>query len=178
MLAILLVHGAAVVIAAVGAITDWRTGHIPNWLTLPPLVIAPIAHGLAFGVRGLLLSVGGLIACGLVPYFLFRRDAMAGGDVKLFAALGAVLGVFGGIEAQFLAFIAGALFALGRLAWRGRLLRTLGNSFYVGLNPILPKKWRREIPVELLESTRLGVAIFVGTVLASLNRTSIIWGLS
>ena len=31
----------AIVVAAVGAIYDWRTGHIPNWVTLGPLVAAP-----------------------------------------------------------------------------------------------------------------------------------------
>jgi len=161
---ILIVHACSVLIAGIAAVTDWRTGHIPNWLTLPPLVIAPIVHGLAGGYQGLLLSVAGIVGCGLVPYLIFRLKGMAGGDVKLFAAIGAVAGPFMGIEAQFYAFIFAALFALGRLAWQGKLLRTLANTFYLGLNPVLPKKWKRTVTPELMTTVRLGAAIFAGTV--------------
>ena len=178
---ILLVHGACVLITAVAAVTDWRTGKIPNWLTLPPLVIAPVVHFLAGGDNGqlaFLLSLGGLLACGLVPYVIFRLKGMAGGDVKLFAAIGAIAGPFVGIEAQFYAFVFAALFALAKLAWHGKLLRTLGNSFYLGLNPVLPKRWRKKVTPELMSTIRLGVAIFVGTVTAAIMNLPPLWTLA
>lgn len=173
--ATLAVHGAAVLITATGAVTDWRTGRIPNWLTLPPIFAAPIVHGLVFGVRGLIASVLGLLVCGLVPYVLFRKGAMAGGDVKLFAAVGAVAGIYVGIEAELLAFIFAALFSLARLAWHGKLFRTMGNSFFIALNPVLPKKWRREVEPELMSRVRLGGAIFAGTALAVLMKHPTFW---
>lgn len=169
------VHAVAIVIAAAAAVTDWRTGLIPNWLTLPALVVAPIVHGLVDGLRGLISSVLGLLVCGLVPYLLFRKQAMAGGDVKLFAAVGAVAGLYVGIEAELLAFIVAAVFSLGQLAWRGKLLRTIGNSFFIALNPVLPKKWRREMEPELMSKVRMGLSIFVGTLLAVLMRHPTFW---
>ncbi len=175
---VLIAHGVALAITAVAAVTDWRSGRIPNWLTLPVIAIAPLVHGLLSGVEGFLLSAGGIVACGLVPLLVARLGGMAGGDVKLFAALGAVLGVFVGIEAQFFAIVVAAIFALGRLTWQGKLFGTLANSLFLGLNPILPKKWRREIASELLHEIRLGAAIFVGTLIAILLRNPLLWSLT
>jgi prepilin peptidase CpaA len=171
----LIVHGVAVLITAIAAVTDWRTGHIPNWLTLPPIALAPIVHGVLYGWRGLLASGLGILLCGLVPYFLFRKGAMAGGDVKLFAAVGGIAGVLVGFEAEMFAFIAAAFFSLARLAWHGKLFKTIGNTFFLGLNPILPSKWRREVEPELMSSLRLGGAIFAGTLVAVMKEHPILW---
>src|SRR5690242_18234513 len=84
---------ACVAITAVAAVTDTRTGHIPNWLTLPPLIIAPLlwgAHGGLWRVDGgsLVGSLLSMLGCALVPLLLFFKRACGAGDVKLFAAVG------------------------------------------------------------------------------------------
>ena len=70
----------ALVIAALGAVTDWRTGNIPNWLTLGALVIAPFAHVIhatTVGMRGSeaalegCFSLVGAAFCGIVPAVLY-----------------------------------------------------------------------------------------------------------
>ena len=157
---------AALVITAIAAVTDWRRGVIPNWLTLPVATGAPILHGLVSGPWAALASLGGLVVCALVPYLLYRRDAGGGGDVKLFAALGALVGIGIGIEIQLFTFMAAALVSLGRLTWSGRLMRTLANAFFLGLNPILPRRWRREVVPELMTAVRLGAFVFAGTLFA------------
>lgn len=163
-------YGLAVVMAAVAAYTDWKTGHIPNWLTLPPLAIAPLVHGFTSGAEGLFGSLVSIAICGIVPLVMFKLGGMAGGDVKLFAALAAVCGIDVGLQAEFLAFVVAGIYALGRLAWQGKLLRTLGNSFYLGLNPLLPQRLRKPISPELLHTLRLGGAIFAGTLIAVFSR--------
>lgn len=160
----------AVAITAVAAFTDMRTGHIPNWLTLPFLVIAPLFHGLTGGASGLLGSLLAIAICGAVPVLMFWLEAMAGGDLKLFAAVAAIIGVDAGLEAEFLAFIVAGIYALGRLAWQGTLLRSLGNSVAIALNVFLPRRLRRRISPELLEPLRLGGAIFAGTLIAVFDR--------
>ncbi|MEZ4286558.1 MAG: A24 family peptidase [Polyangiales bacterium] len=157
----------AVFIAAVAAFTDFRRGIIPNWLTLPPLVGAPIAYALALGMRPMMFSLIGILVCGLVPLVLFQQRAIGGGDVKLFAALGALLGPFDGLQVQLVAVLATALFSLCLLAWNGKLLRTLGNTFYMMLNPILPQAKRRQVSPELMETVRMGIPIFVATLIVS-----------
>lgn len=163
MTATLIAYGIAVLVTAIAAVTDFRKGEIPNWLTLPPLVIAPIVFGAIDGSEGLFRSGLGILVCGAVPLLLFRMGGMAGGDVKLFAAIGAITGAFVGLQAELLAFLFAALFALGRLAWQGKLLSTLGNTLFLGLNPVLPKKHRREVQPELMSKIRLGIPILAGT---------------
>lgn len=163
-------YGVAVVMTAIAAFTDWKTGHIPNWLTLPPLVIGPLVNGFTNGAEGLFGSILAVAICGAVPLLMFWRGGMAGGDVKLFAAIAAVCGIEVGLEAEFLAFVVAGIYALGRLAWQGKLLRTLGNSLYMGLNPLLPQRLRKPISPELLHTLRLGGAIFAGTLIAVFSR--------
>jgi prepilin peptidase CpaA len=169
-------HGVVLGLAGIAAFTDVRRGEIPNWLTLPVLLLAPIVHGLISGVSGLLTSLLGLLVCSLVPLLVYYRRGMAGGDVKLFAAIGAVGGVYVGLEAQFLSLIAASIYAVGQLAWNGRLLASLGNSLFLGLNPILPRRWRRSIPHELMHRIRLGAAILLGTLIALAGHHRELWG--
>src|SRR5687768_17004583 len=116
-------------VCLVAAITDVKTGKIPNQLTLPVLVLAPPGHvalalhgGAAFGDalwQGL-LSVGGLLLCALVPLLMWRFNAIGGGDVKLFAAIGALALPSFGFEAQLYVLVAAALLAPIKLVYEGK----------------------------------------------------------
>ncbi|MBI5512357.1 MAG: prepilin peptidase [Deltaproteobacteria bacterium] len=160
----------AVVAAAIGAYTDFRRGHIPNWLTFGALGLGVVLQA-AFSeshAQGALAALLGAFLCAIFPWVLFKRDAMGGGDVKLFAALGALLGAYHGIEAQFLACCAATVFALARLAWYGRLLSVMSNALFLGLNPLLPRRWKRDIAPDLLTKIRFGGGILAGTAIAAL----------
>lgn len=164
---------AALLVTGLAAWFDWRTGEIPNWLNFWPLAIAPVAHavfgflGAGWGGAGLgaLYSLSGVIACGVIPLFLYRSGAIGGGDVKLLGALGAILRPMVGIEAEFYAFIVAALYAPIRMAYEGKLLRTLGNTALIVRNVFVPPAKRREVPREMLSELRFGPFIFVGTVI-------------
>lgn len=170
-------HGVVLALAAIAAFTDVRKGEIPNWLTLPVLVIAPIVHGVISGAGGLLQSVIGLLVCSIVPLIIFYRQGMAGGDVKLFAAIGAVGGVYVGLEAQLLSLVAASIYAVGQLAWNGRLFGSLGNALFIGLNPVLPRRLRRTVPRELMHRIRLGAAILLGSLIALAGHHRNLWEL-
>jgi prepilin peptidase CpaA len=166
---------AAVLVAALAAWFDWRTGEMPNWLTLGPLLAAPVAHGVAEALAARTLAAGaeaagfsllGAVVCAAVPLALYRASAIGGGDVKLFAALGALLRTLIGVEAQFYACIAACVLATGRLAYEGKLFRVLGNSVMLAVNPFLPRDRRREITPEMMTWARFGPAIFLGTAAA------------
>ncbi len=161
---------AAIAIAAISAITDWRLGRIPNWLTFPTIIVPPIVLLVVDGRDAAIASLAGILFCVVAPYLLFRSRAMGAGDVKLFAGLGALLGAFLGIEAEFFSILIAALFALIGLAARGVLMRTLSNTFYLALNPILPKAKRRKIERALLDRVRLGPAVLIGTFIAIMLR--------
>jgi prepilin peptidase CpaA len=115
----------------------------------------------AFEAAG--LSLLGAAICSIVPLLLYRMDAIGGGDVKLLAALGAILRPMLGIEAELYGFLAAAIIAPAWLAYEGKLGAVLANTVAIVKNPFLPKTKRREIPPEMLTSIRFGPGVFVGT---------------
>lgn len=167
---------AAVIVAAVAAWFDWRSGEMPDAVTLVPLAAAPVAHAVVAAVGGGFeaavqaagFSVLGAAVCVLVPAALYRAGAIGGGDLKLFAALGALLDTLLGVEAEFYACLIASVISLGVMAYHGKLFRVLGNTFALAFNPLLPKDKRREIPKEELTWARFGPAIFLGTALTAL----------
>ena len=166
---------AAVLITAVAALIDWKTGHIPNWLTLGPLAVAPLAHaivgmkeqgaaaaGIAFGWSAL-----GAIACGIAPLLIWLANGGGGGDLKLMAALGALMGPLVGLEAETYIFVGATLYSMAWMAYEGKLLRTLANTFILAVNPFLPKDRRKALPEAMMTELRFGPSIFAGTCLAT-----------
>jgi prepilin peptidase CpaA len=105
---------AAVIVTAAAAWFDRRSGEMPDVVTLLPLAAAPIAHGVLAAMAGgfsaaaqaVGFSILGAAACLLVPAALYSAGAIGGGDVKLFAAIGAMLRTLIGVEAEFYAVLA------------------------------------------------------------------------
>lgn len=170
---------ALVVFTLVVAVVDARTGHIPNGLLLfgfgggitlhaASYVVLRAGQPLAATLFAAVLSVlAGSALCAAVPLLLFRLNAMGGGDVKLLAVVGASIGPFVGMETELYSFVLLALFAPARLAYQGQLLRSLGNSAALVVNPFLPKARRREVPRELLTALPFGPAVFAASLLVT-----------
>ena len=161
----------ALTATAIGAATDLRTGHIPNWLTFGGLLLGPLLHfglhlreGIVAALEASGFSVLGALACASVPLVLWMVDenAILPGDIKMIGAIGALLRPLVGVEATFYGFIAAALFAPARMAWEGKLLKTLGNTLSLVVNPFLPKEKRRKISSEMMTQMRFGPFIFAG----------------
>ena len=108
----LLVNAWLLTLTFSSALTDARSGLIPNRLTLPTLALAPVLHALSAGPGGALHALGGVLLCGLLPLMMFWLRALGGGDVKLFAALGALCGSSRGLELQLTSYVVAALLAL------------------------------------------------------------------
>jgi prepilin peptidase CpaA len=158
----------ALIASLIAAAWDARTGRIPNLLTLPLIALALVVAA-ASGASAAALSLTGLLVCALVPALLYRISrgrGIGGGDVKLFAALGALLGPMKGLEVEFGAFVVLACFALVRLAYAGQLFRVLGNSALLLIGPMLPRRLRRAPLREALTEVRMGPAIAVACVSA------------
>jgi len=150
----------------VAAWTDAKTGRIPNLLTLP-LVPAGLGLGaLQGGLVGFGFAVLGCLLCFAVPYGLLRFSrgkAIGGGDAKLFAGLGALLGPNAGLEVELSSLILLAVFALLALTWRGQLWALLKRTGWLVLNGFLPKAKRRPVEPELMTTMRMGPAICLAT---------------
>lgn len=73
-------------------ISDVKYKKLPNWLTAFGMVIGIIYHLIINGFDGLIFSFLGLIIAGLIFLILYAFKAIGAGDVKLFAAIGAIVG--------------------------------------------------------------------------------------
>lgn len=115
-----------------GAVTaagiDLRTRRVPNALNA---LLASI--GVALAVTGLSGVSVGAAAAGLgaglalmLPGFLF--GATGAGDVKLFAAMGTLVGPAPIVRAFVFTAVAGGILAVAVAARRGRLRQTLGRT--------------------------------------------------
>jgi len=163
----------ATLAAAIAAAWDLKTGRIPNWLTLGGValgVAGHLVHGFVgsdarAALHGALLSVAGALFCSIAPLALYWKGGIGGGDLKLFAALGALCHPMLGIECQIYALAVAAVAAPARLAYEGRLFAVLGGSLALLINPLLPRERRRVVPPEMMTWFRLGPAIFAGTLL-------------
>lgn len=158
-------------VTAVAAVVDYRTGHIPNWLTIGGLSAGTAVHlvwgAWLEGIEGLkaaaiTLAIG-IVLCSAVPLVMSFLAKMGGGDLKLLAAIGAICGPLTGFQAQTYAFIAMFVYVLGRLAYEGKLFR----MWFRVLSLLIPR-WRKRAPIspELMVPLRFGPAILVGLCVA------------
>ncbi len=166
---------AAAVIALSAAVVDARTGHIPNALTLGALAVAPCAHAVVAALhshsasaaaRSAGFSVVGAILCAILPLAMYRSAGLGGGDVKLFAAIGALANGFVGLHAETYAFVFGMVWALVVVARSGRLAATLRNVASLVGAPLSRPAGEKNGPAPSMTSMPFGPAILVGTLLA------------
>jgi len=113
--------------ATIAGISDWRSRRIPNWLTVPGLLVGIVVNSAVRGwpgARDSLLGAGlGLLV--LLPFVLIR--SLGAGDWKLVGALGAFLGPQRLIAVLFVTVLIAGIMALLLIVWKGRVRQTLRN---------------------------------------------------
>jgi prepilin peptidase CpaA len=117
----------AAAVAGVAAWTDLRWRRIPNWLTLGTAILGLAVNvALAGGPGALTALLGlGLGLALLLPFYVLR--AVGAGDVKLLAALGAVLGPQALVSVALYGAVVGGVMSAVILLGRGRLMLTLNE---------------------------------------------------
>jgi prepilin peptidase CpaA len=118
-------------LTGIAAVTDGYSRRIPN-----ALVVAGFLAGLALnswlaGWLGLQQSLLGFGLAILIYVPLFVLRAMGGGDVKLMAAAGAIVGPRDWFTLFILASLAGGAIALGMLMTRSALGPAFGNIMHI-----------------------------------------------
>lgn len=100
------------VVIGIAVVCDIRFGRIPNWLTFPAMAAGVVCHGWTAGVPGLLSSASGLLIGFCIFLVFYALGGMGAGDVKLMAAVGALLGPRDVLFAAAFTAIAGGLYAI------------------------------------------------------------------
>jgi len=121
----------ALLLSAIAGWTDFRSRRIPNWLTVPGLLVGIAANATFGGWIGFKTSLLGA-ALGLVlllPFVLLR--SLGAGDWKLAGALGAFAG-----PGHLVDLLLGSVFMAGVMAvalviYKGRVRQTLRNIGHI-----------------------------------------------
>jgi prepilin peptidase CpaA len=122
----------AIPIAVLAAASDVRSGTIPNRLTYPAVMLG-LAVGAWPGAGPSFASSALGLAIALLPALaLFAAGAIGGGDAKLLAAIGALVGWPLILEVLFFSVVAGGALALCTIVAKGRTLAVL-RGFWVFL---------------------------------------------
>jgi prepilin peptidase CpaA len=159
------------VLVLAAAVYDVRYRRIPNWLTVAGVLVGLGLNGfLDEGRPGLFISslLGLAIAFG-VYFVLYALRAMGAADVKLMAAVGAIVGWRDWFGIFIVTAIIGGIMALILVVARGRVKKTLWNVAFLlselkGGRPAYMR--REELDVKNPKALGLphGAVIGVGTV--------------
>ena len=148
-------HGIILALCALAAVTDLRTGQIPNRLVAWGLglgMAVPVTSALLSAPPGALLimigeglgrALAGLLVTAAVPLALFLMRALGGGDVKLFAAVGALAGPSLGFAIVSHSFFLAVPMAVVIWIRQGRLRAALGTIGRLALS--WAPRWARRL---------------------------------
>jgi len=119
--------GVALAIAAIGAVTDYRSRRIPNWLTGPSILLGLILHLVLGGWRDMASAALAGLLCGGLFLIFFLAGGMGGGDVKLIAAVGCLAGISQIAVILIATSLIGGAFAIILAVGSGQLWATVAN---------------------------------------------------
>jgi prepilin peptidase CpaA len=152
----------------VAAVYDVRYRRIPNWLTAGG-VLAGLAMNTFWGWPGMRHSLTGFAVAFGIYVVLYALRAMGAGDVKLMAAIGAMVGWQNWFGIFVLSALVGGVMALILIVAKKRFLKTFWNVGFI-LSEMKRGKpaylGREELDVKHPKAVGLphGAVIAVGTV--------------
>ncbi|MHA6483634.1 prepilin peptidase [Paenibacillus sp. strain BS8-2] len=144
LIAVLLLITALVIIVQ----TDITAMIIPNKVVVPAIVIAFVmrlfVHPLPIWsyLIGALAGSGFLLLTGLLAGWLLKKEAMGGGDIKLYVLIGLILGLKLTLFSLFAASVLGLLGSLAiRFIGRGQEGGTIPFGPYIAAGAVLSYWW-------------------------------------
>lgn len=94
------------IIMVIAVYTDLRSRMIYDWLTIPGLVYFLLCHAFAQPDRWLSYLLGVVVLGGITLMMaVISKGQLGGGDIKLFAVVGAALGWQAGLMVMVLAYL-------------------------------------------------------------------------
>ena len=162
----LLLYGYLFLALSVSAITDLLYRRISNYVTFSTIGIALVCYSVGSGLPGLIFSLKGLSFGFVLLLPLYFLGGTGAGDVKLMAAVGAILGIEHTLSAFLLIMILGGIMALVMLVTKGKVwgtLRRLGFSLYALSSGGAPNVMKVDRATLRRDGIPYGVVIAAGT---------------
>ena len=146
---------------------DIRYRRIPNKLVLAILLVGLTVNTVFGGSQGLLLSLGGFGLAFALMFFFHVFGTMGAGDVKLFAAIGAVNGLALVLPTLLVVALIGGILAICKMIYSGRARTTMFGvmHFFYGLLPG-QRVPRIDIPADRSYTLPYAVPICFGSLVA------------
>src|SRR5688572_2457234 len=153
--------------AAMITYMDIRYRRIPNKLVLVTLIGGLTLNTIFGGSSGLLASVAGSVLAFAIMFFFHAFGTMGAGDVKLFAAIGAVFGSSLVLPTLLIVAITGGILALLKMIFARRVMTTMFGVFQVFYG-LLPGQRvpRIEVPTDRNHTLPYAVPICFGSLIA------------
>ena len=147
---------------------DVRYRRIPNAFVLATLVSGIAVNSIFGGLTGLYGSLAGCALAFTLMFMLHLFGAMGAGDVKLFAAIGAVTGAPLVLQTFVIVILTGGLLALVSIVRAGVVVTTMQRvlQIFVGMLP----GWqmpRFAVPTDRRYTIPYGVAITIGSIIST-----------
>ena len=149
----------------ISTLYDLKTGKIPNFITLPAIVLGLILNAYYSGLEGLKDSLLGMILGILLLLIPFVLHGLGAGDVKLLAAIGALNGSTFVFYTFLYSAMAGGLLALAIALFRGQIYTVMTNV-WVSLQGITLGVQDVDRPLVVTSGLKFpyGVAFLIGTI--------------
>ena len=123
----LLLLSIALALSAAAAAIDVKQRRIPNWLTYPGIISGLVLRSVLLGWKGAASALAGCALAGGIFLLFYVVRAMGGGDVKLVAALGSLLGPRDAVDMLLATGICGGVMAIVYAVYRKRARATFVN---------------------------------------------------
>ena len=147
---------------------DVRYRRIPNVFVLATLISGLALNLIVGGLQGGLNSIGGCVLAFILMFMLHVFGAMGAGDVKLFAAIGSVIGAHLVLPTFVVVVLTGGLLALVTIL-RSRVFVTTMHRVLQILVGLLPG-WQMpkfSVPSDRRLTIPYGAAITIGAIIAT-----------
>lgn len=115
------------IVVIIASVYDFRYRRIPNWLVGAGAFAGIVSNTVTSGWHGLSGSSLGLLTGFLLYLPLYIVRARGGGDVKLLAAIGAIVGAWTCVVITIFSALLGGIVGLALILWKKRLSKTLLN---------------------------------------------------
>ncbi|MFD0697108.1 prepilin peptidase [Paenibacillus sp. GCM10027628] len=123
-----MIHLILFFLVGIAFITDARKSIIPNVLTLSGTLVGFFFHVSTQGWNGLMFTLNGAVTGFTLLFLLHLLGALGAGDVKLFVAIGALMGVTFVLQCIIYAILFAGVIGLCLLLIR-RQVTTTGHKF-------------------------------------------------
>lgn len=165
----LIIASAALLIPLAGLIAYYDVVYrrIPNQLVLVTLIAGLSLNGFFGGFDGALASLGGCVLAFGAMMMLHVFGAMGAGDVKLFAAIGSVIGLHYVVSTFVVVVVTGGVLAVITMVCAGTVVSTMYRVLHIffGLLPGWPMP-RFAVPADRRHTIPYGVAITLGSLIS------------